>query len=127
MVKTLIPSRAPTGPRVVTPGMRKTVTATEAKNRFGTVIKEAQNTPVIIESRGVEQAVIVSVEDFRELEAFREAERRRRAVERLERRSAELAEINATLPDEVAQILIRETIDETMQSMVDRGLIRFEE
>ncbi|HEC33500.1 MAG TPA: type II toxin-antitoxin system Phd/YefM family antitoxin [Chloroflexi bacterium] len=51
------------------------VTATEAKNRFGQVIRLAQRTgqPVLVESRGEPVVVIVSVEAF---ERYRRAARR---------------------------------------------------
>ena len=53
-------------------GTERRVTATEAKNRFGQIIRLARRTgqPVFVESRGEPVVVIVSVETF---ERYRKA------------------------------------------------------
>ncbi len=45
------------------------VTATEAKNRFGQVLEQAQRGPVFIEKSGRRHSVLLSVEDYDRLVA----------------------------------------------------------
>lgn len=45
--------------------------AVEAKNRFGVLLDTARREPVAIEKHGKPVAVMVSAEDFEELEALR--------------------------------------------------------
>lgn len=42
----------------------KTVTATEAKNRLGAIIDEAQREPVIIQRQDRDVAVVISMAEF---------------------------------------------------------------
>lgn len=62
------------------------VTATQAKNRFGHVLEQAQTQPVFIEKAGRHHSVVLSSERYEELlkaEAVESlAERRRRFNER---------------------------------------------
>ncbi len=64
-------------------GTERRITATEAKNRFGQVIRLARRTgqPVFVERRGEPVVVIVSVETFRryQRDGIRPDERARRA------------------------------------------------
>jgi PHD/YefM family antitoxin component YafN of YafNO toxin-antitoxin module len=48
------------------------VTATEAKNRFGYVCAQAKQSPVFVEKDGRVDSVILSVEQFRALQAAKE-------------------------------------------------------
>ena len=64
------------------------VTALEAKNRFGQLLDSAQREPVTIEKHGRPVAVVVSAEDFKDMEAA--------MLERLR------AEIRVGLDDEAA-------------------------
>jgi len=50
--------------------------ALEAKNRFGEMLDAAQREPVSIEKHGRPVAVVVSAEDYRELEALKLAKLR---------------------------------------------------
>ncbi len=52
------------------------LTATEAKNRFGQVLEQAQKGPVVIEKAGRRHSVVLSAEQFDQL---REAQRDRSA------------------------------------------------
>lgn len=47
------------------------IAAVEAKNRFGALLDAARREPVAIEKHGKPVAVMVSAEDFEELEALR--------------------------------------------------------
>ncbi len=45
------------------------VTATEAKNRFGQVLEQAQSGPVFIEKAGRKHSVVLSVKQYEQLAA----------------------------------------------------------
>jgi prevent-host-death family protein len=45
----------------------RSIPATDAKNRFGEVLKAAEEGPVFIEKRGRYQAVVLAVDDYRSL------------------------------------------------------------
>jgi prevent-host-death family protein len=49
----------------------KKIAALEAKNRFGELLDTAQREPVTIEKHGRAVAVIVSAEEYREIEALK--------------------------------------------------------
>lgn len=49
------------------------VSAKTAKNNFGRVLDEARRTPVLIEKNGRSVAVLLSIEEYEELEAQRDA------------------------------------------------------
>ncbi|MGH6719246.1 MAG: type II toxin-antitoxin system Phd/YefM family antitoxin [Alphaproteobacteria bacterium] len=57
----------------------RTLAALAAKNRFGELLDFAQRGPVTIEKHGRAVAVVLSAEDYRELEGFR-LDRLRREV-----------------------------------------------
>jgi prevent-host-death family protein len=88
--------------------MSKTVTATEAKNRLGALMAEAQEAPVIVEIRGDPKAAIISIDDLRELETLRDAEERRQRIERMHRLHERLAARNADLSYEEATAIIEQ-------------------
>jgi prevent-host-death family protein len=49
----------------------RTVAALEAKNRFGELLDTARREPVTIEKHGRAVAVVVSAEEYKELEALK--------------------------------------------------------
>ena len=49
----------------------RSMAAGDAKNRFGELLDAAQREPVIIEKHGRPVAVVVSAEDYRELEELK--------------------------------------------------------
>lgn len=51
----------------------ETLNATDAKREFGHVLLKAQSAPVAIHKNGKPVAVVVSVAEYEELEALREA------------------------------------------------------
>jgi len=65
------------------------MTATEAKNRFGQALEMAQASPVHIQKNGRDVAVLLSPEEYRRLEAGKDAPKVRPAVEALLARSIE--------------------------------------
>ena len=56
----------------------KTITATEAKNRFGAVIDDAQREPIVIQRQERDVAVVISMKEYERIrrsniDAFLEA------------------------------------------------------
>ena len=108
--------------------MPKTVTATDAKNKFGSLVNWVveNSDEVIVENHGQPAVVLVPVSEYEGYKAFREAERRKRLL-------AELTEIRERVrknnPDittdeqafEIADEIVRDAID----SLVAKGKIRF--
>src|SRR5690606_6618378 len=45
----------------------RSIAATDAKNRFGEVLKAAETGPVFIEKRGRYQAVVLAIDDYQSL------------------------------------------------------------
>jgi prevent-host-death family protein len=66
--------------------MAKTVSATEAKTRFGTLMEWAveASDEVIVESRGEPKVVIMAFAAYEQLRSLREQARREQALARLE-------------------------------------------
>lgn len=62
--------------------MPRTITATEAQNKFGSVLKWAEENQddVIIERRGNPVAVIIPFEEYEEITRLRHEEAKRRAL-----------------------------------------------
>ena len=109
--------------------MTKTVTATEAKNRLGAYINEVQKQgePVIIESRGLPAAVITSFQDYEELQAFRDQQRRVQAMAKLRDLGRRVSANNEDLSDAEVNELADRIVLEAVESLETRGAIRFEE
>jgi prevent-host-death family protein len=58
------------------------VTATEAKNRFGSLCAQAKREPVFVEKAGQIDSVILSAEQYQALQAGREKSTRAAALRR---------------------------------------------
>ena len=58
-----------------------TVTATDAKNRFGQLLEQAQRKPVVIEKAGRRHSVLMSVEMYDRLMAIHQPAAARSAAE----------------------------------------------
>ena len=107
--------------------MPRTISATEAKNKLGEVMGWVRDThdEVIIESRGEPKAVIMSYQEYEKLKEVKEQQRRAEILARLEQLreqvSARTTDLNEEQALELADRVVRETIDE----MVAEGKIRF--
>lgn len=66
-----------------------TITATDAKNKFGQVLDMAQSEPVRIQKNGRDVAVVLSAEQYGQLVARGEEPKVRPVVEKLMARSME--------------------------------------
>ena len=107
--------------------MTKTVTATEAKNRLGALLAEAQEAPVIVESHGAPKAAIISIDKLRKFEALEVAEERRQSLERLHRFYEQQAVRNADLSYEEASAIIEEAIQDIREMRRERVRVLREE
>ena len=101
--------------------MPKTVTSSEAKSRFGELVKwttENQD-QVIVKLYGEPKAVIVSYAEYVELEKLRKREQKRKVLEALDNLREEVRRQNPTLSDEEAYRLAgfsEEAVAETLKS-----------
>lgn len=88
----------------------RTVSATEAKNRFGAVVKSAREEVdvVMVENHGEPYAIILSPSEFQRLQASDDELRRRKRLDRLEEIMRVQAELNQDLtPEEADELAVR--------------------
>jgi prevent-host-death family protein len=92
--------------------MTRTVTATEAKNRLGALLRAVseEGDTVIIENRRERAAILVPVADYEELQELRKEQKRREGIKALERIAAIQSERNKDLSEEEAQALVDRAI-----------------
>ena len=101
------------------------ISATDAKNNFGSLIARVAESgePVVVERQGKGRAAIISMDDYRQLSALKEKERRQKIWEELEQLRADIAERNKDLPplsDEEIEAMAQEFRDDVMQAVVER-------
>lgn len=103
--------------------MTRTVTATEAKNTLGSLIRlvSEQGDTVIIENRHERTAILIPVADYEELQVLRKHKIRREAMETLSRIEAIQAERNKDLTDEEAQALVDRAIKDIREDRKQRA------
>jgi len=87
--------------------MPKTVSATEAKVQFGSIVDwaVAEQDDVIVESHGQPRAVIISFEEYKRVLALRERVRREEVLGRLRDLREEVRARSANLSEEQAAAL----------------------
>jgi len=109
--------------------MSKTVSASEAKSSFGSLLGWTEETgdPVIVERRGRPVGVLLSYTAFEELQEQRERLRKMEAWETLRRLQERLAARPAELTEEEAEQLAEEVGRDMMESLIRKGKVRFEE
>lgn len=107
--------------------MAKTVTATEAKNRLGALMAEAQDEPVIVEIYGAPKAAIISIDDLRKFEALQDAEERRQSIERLRAIREQIAARNADLSPEEAAAIIEQATEDIREMRRERRKVSLED
>lgn len=106
-----------------------TVTATEAKNRFGHVLSRVTQSgeAVIVERQGRPNAAIISIEEYRELRAFQERQRRQDALKRLEELRMQIAPAFADLSESEIERIADEIRHDVHQSLIEKGFVRIAE
>jgi prevent-host-death family protein len=109
--------------------MSKTVSATDAKSNFRSLLDWTGETgdAVIVERRGRPVGVILSYTAFEDLKDREERLRRQEAWAKLHQLREELAERNSDLTQEEADRIADRAVRDTIDAMVEKGAIRFEE
>jgi len=102
--------------------MTTAVSANEAKNRFGALLRRVdEGDEVIVESHGKPKAALISYEAFQEVQELREQQRRRDALERLRRLGERAAARNQDLTEEQAIALAVEVGREVNAGLAARA------
>lgn len=101
--------------------MPRTVSASEAKTRFGAIADWAieENDDVIVESHGQPKVAIIPYKEYQRLSLLREEARRRDALARLRGLRATVRERNSDLSEEEADALARRFSEEGIREWVD--------
>jgi prevent-host-death family protein len=105
------------------------VSATDAKNNFGTLLAEvAENgEAVVVERQGKPRAAIISIADYRRFRRLEQAERRREAAEALRRLRDEVSERNKDMTPEQIEEFAQQVRSDIAKGLMEKGLIRYEE
>ena len=107
--------------------MPKTVSASEAKVKFGSIMDWAEQNKdeVIVESRGKPKVVIVAFAEYEKLAELREQYRRRIALARLEALAETIQARNQDLSEEEADALADQFTREVVEEMIAEGQIKY--
>ena len=99
--------------------MSRTVTATEAKNQFASLISNVKKNdePIFIENRGKPQAVLLSENRYRALETIEREQRRADTLRRLRAIQAEGEARNSDLTEDEAMELAVQAVKEIRAEM----------
>lgn len=108
--------------------MPRIVSATEAKNAFGSLVDWATKTKeeVIVESRGQPKVAIIAFEEYQRLDELRERARREEALARLEGLRKRTIARNVDLSEEDVAELADRVTREAIRRLVAEGKVRYE-
>ncbi len=109
--------------------MPKTVTASEAKNKLGAVLSWVRNNQdeVIVESRGEPAVVIISYTEYEKMQALKEEQRRKDALQTLRDLREQVRGRNQDITtDEQALEMADQFSRELIADLVKKGKVRFE-
>ena len=109
--------------------MPRTVSASEAKNKLGSLMGWVREThdEVIIESHGEPRVVIMSFTEYEMTRQLREQKRRGDALERMRQLQREVSARNADLaPEQVEELADRFSRD-FVDDLAKEGKIKFEQ
>lgn len=109
--------------------MTRTVSATMAKSNFGALVESVSHGEgqIVVENRGEPVAAIISIAALKDYEELRVQRRRAEALARLKTLRERVSARNADLTEEEAKAFIKQIVDETMKSMVAKGIIRYQD
>lgn len=109
--------------------MAREVSATEAKNRLGALLGwvTEENDEVIIEHQGKPRAVIMSIAEYEKIKVEREQRRRAEALERIQRLREEISARNSDMTPEQVEEFANRVRHDVVQSLMEKGALRFEE
>ena len=107
--------------------MPRTVSASEAKNRLGSIIGwvVTNDDEVIVESHGELTVVVISFDEYQKLKEMREQARRHEALARLEKLRERVQARNTDLTDEEADAIADEITRGAIDSLVKKGKVKF--
>lgn len=109
--------------------MPRTVSATEAKNTLGSLIRWVNDCKddVIVERQGKPYVAIISFAEYEQVKLLREQKRRQEAIATLRALRDKVSARNADMtPEEVDEFANRVRHD-VVQGLIDKGTIRFVE
>jgi prevent-host-death family protein len=108
--------------------MPKTISASKAKNQFGSIIRWVikQGDEVVVESHGEPRIVIMPFAEYDEFRRLREEARRKEALIRLKALGEKIRARNRDLTPEEGDRLAGQFSKEFVQEMVEEGKIQFE-
>ena len=108
--------------------MPRSVSATEAKTRFGAIVEWASEhgDDIIVESRGRPKVVIIPYKEYQNVVEFREQTWRREALGRLERLREAVSQRNRDLTEEQALALADRFAHDVVADMVREGDVRYQ-
>lgn len=114
-------------PRRETTRKTRTVSANEAKQHWGEMIKAAsQGEDVVVESHGKPKAVVISTEDYQEYLALKEKQRREDALQWLREFEASYDGRNDDLTEAQIEELADRAAHEIFDELAAEGKLRFE-
>lgn len=107
--------------------MPKTVSASEAKTQFGSMVDWVveQKDEIIVQSYGAPRVVIVAFEEYEKLATLRKAEQRRQALAALEELRMQVSTRNHDVQEADAEALADRLAREAAQQLADQGAIHF--
>lgn len=108
--------------------MSKTVSANEAKNRLGALLRyvSTEDDEVIVESHGKPRAVIMSIAAWEEVRELREQKRRADALDELRALRDTVRSRNRGLCEREAEGLAERVSREIVDDLADEGTVSFE-
>lgn len=108
--------------------MPRTVSASEAKNRLGSIVGWVleNEDEVIVQSHGAPTIVIISYTEYEKMKALKEQDRRRESLERLRKLRDRVMAQNKDLTPEEGDALADQFSREIIEDMAKDQKIRFE-
>lgn len=108
--------------------MTKAVSANEAKNRLGSLLRyvSTEDNEVIVESHGKPKAVIMSIDAYEEVLELREAKRRAAALEELRALRGDVRARNESLDAGGAEAIAERVSREIVDDLSGDGAVSFE-
>ena len=109
--------------------MSRAVSTREAQNRLSALIGwvNEHNDAVIVENRGVPTAVLISHAEYEALQGAKEQQRRQQLLAEMRQLRSHVSARNADLGEDEAENLADEVTGASVDSLVERGVVRFEQ
>jgi len=107
--------------------MVRTISATEAKVNFGSVTQQVidDGEPVIVENHGQPRVAIVPVQQIERLAELEERERRRQWLENARAIRARVRAKNQDLTEEQAEQIADEIVRDAVDTLFEKGIVRY--